>query len=84
MARRRKIGGMSTTSAVLLGVGGLAVLYLVMKPNTAPAGTLPAGYYPPVATSPSTAAIQAQASTTNTEVNDASSTINNLINSIFS
>lgn len=83
MARRRKIAGMSTTSAVLLGVGGLAVLYLVMKPNTAPAGTLPAGYYP-VATSPSTAAIQAQASTTNTEVNDASNTINNLINSIFS
>ncbi len=78
------MAGMSTGTIALLGLGGVAVLYFIMKPSTTTTG-LPAGtYYPPAGVNPSTAAIQAQASTTNTEVNDASSTINNLINSIFS
>jgi hypothetical protein len=82
MSRRKKVGAMSTGMTIALIGGGVVLLYLVMSKSstTTPTATLlPAG-----TVLPATAAIQAQASTTNTEVNDASSTVNNLINSIFS
>jgi hypothetical protein len=78
------MAGLGTGGTIALIGGGLVLLYLFSKSSTTtapPAGTvlIPAG-----GTNPTTAAIQAQASTQNTLVNDASSNINNLINSIFS
>lgn len=100
MARREKMGAMSTGMTVALIGGGLVVLYLVMSKSTGtatvPITTVPAGTYIPgygnttaAMTTAQAAALQSQAAaasanTTNTEINDASSTVNNLINSIFS
>jgi hypothetical protein len=75
------MGGMSTGEVLLIAGGGILVLYLVMSNKPA------ASQLPPVintGVSPATAAIQAQASTTNTEVQAGANTVNNLINSIFS
>ena len=80
MARRRKMAGMSTGTVVLIAGGGLVLVYLLMQNKTAtpPPTVLTTGM------SPATAAINAQASVTNTEVTQGANTVNNLINSIFS
>lgn len=82
MARRRKVGAIDTTTVLLIG-GGAVLLFFLMNKSSTPTTTLPPGTYLPGATA-STAAINAQASEQNTIVNDASSNVSNLINSIFS
>ena len=83
MARRRKVGAIDTSTVLLIGGGAVLLLFLMNKGTTAttalPPGTIPAG-----GVSPTTAAINAQASEQNTIVNDASSNVSNLINSIWS
>jgi hypothetical protein len=78
------MAGVSGTTLGLL-IGGAVALYLVMNKSSGSTPPPPPGYspYPPGGVGPSTAAINAQASTTNTAINAASSDINNLINSIF-
>lgn len=78
------MSGLGTGGTIALVGGGIVLLYLVMSKSSTPSALPPGTVIAPGGTNPATAAIQAQASTTNTEVNDASSTINNLINSIFS
>lgn len=79
--RKRGMGKIST--GALVGIlGGVAVLgYLMMNKSTTPTTVQP---LPPGYINPAAAQAQAQASTTNTAINDASSTINNIINSIWS
>lgn len=73
------MGAMSTGTTVLLVGGGIVLLYLIMNKSATPTPTLIS-----TGISPGTAAIQAQASTTNAEIQAGSNTVNNLINSIFS
>ena len=80
MARHRKMAGMSTGTVLLVAGGGIVLIYMLMKnQSTAP---LPPPIYPGI--NPATAALQAQASTTNSEIQAGANTVNNLINSIFS
>lgn len=76
------MGKLSTGAIIGIVAGGGVLLYFLMnsKPATPalPPATVPAGV------SPATAAIQAQASTTNTEVTQGANVVNNLISSIFS
>lgn len=76
------MGKLGTGGVLAIAAGAAAVLYFVMRKPTTP--TLPGYLPPPGTTGPTAAQLQAQASTTNTAINDASQTLNNLINSIFS
>jgi hypothetical protein len=80
------MGAMSTGTIIALVGGAGVLLYLVMsKSSTTTATGLPAGTVIPTGSS-SLAITESNnaAATTGTEVNDASDTVNNLINSIFS
>lgn len=89
MARRRKMGAMSTGTTIALIGGSIVLLYLVMSKTSST--TTATGLPPGTVIMPNTSATNLavansnnQAATTQTEINDASNDVNTLISSIFS
>jgi predicted metalloprotease len=87
MARRKKMGAMSTGMTIALVGGGVVLLYLVMNKSSTPVTSttlVPSNQLATAQANLAAAQANAAASTTNTEINDASSTVSSIFSSIFS
>lgn len=74
MAKKgKRVGGMDTTTLILLGVGGVAVLFLLMNSNKTQTTIVRTSPAPSTTASTTAAEIAAGASVINTALNDFSS-----------